>query len=589
VTSPLLSIKNLIVDFGETRAVDEISLDLMPGETIAIVGESGSGKTVTALSALRLLPHKGKIISGEIWYSERNGKTTDLLSLSLAEMRKYRGNDLAMIFQDPATSLNPVFTCGDQVAEAMIYNLGFSSKQANARTLELFNEVKFSDPEQIFNAYPHEISGGQKQRVMIAMAMACGPRAIFADEPTTALDVTVQKTILDLLKELQQKHDMGIVFISHDLGVVAELADRVIVMYKGKIVEQGPVLDIFSRPKHPYTRGLLASRPPLNARLHRLPTVADFLPLEKGLSNFDPLHISNYITPEERKASLQKLYEQKPLFRVEHLSAWFTKRSGLFSGKKEIIKAVDDVSFEVYPGETLGLVGESGCGKTTLVRSILRLNEAQAGNVFYKDINLTDLSENQLQPIRKDLQLIFQDPFSALNPRLSAGEAIMEPMKVHGILSDDSQRKSKVIELLERVNLRKEHFYRFPHEFSGGERQRICIARALSLSPRFIICDESVSSLDVSVQAQVLNLLNELKKDFGFTYIFISHDLSVVRFMSDRMMVMYQGKIIESGDPDEICKNPSSPYTRKLIEAIPSASAENIEAAVKRRKQLLPV
>jgi len=365
VTSPLLSIKNLIVDFGETRAVDEISLDLMPGETIAIVGESGSGKTVTALSALRLLPHKGKIISGEIWYSERNGKTTDLLSLSLAEMRKYRGNDLAMIFQDPATSLNPVFTCGDQVAEAMIYNLGFSSKQANARTLELFNEVKFSDPEQIFNAYPHEISGGQKQRVMIAMAMACGPRAIFADEPTTALDVTVQKTILDLLKELQQKHDMGIVFISHDLGVVAELADRVIVMYKGKIVEQGPVLDIFSRPKHPYTRGLLASRPPLNARLHRLPTVADFLPLEKGLSNFDPLHISNYITPEERKASLQKLYEQKPLFRVEHLSAWFTKRSGLFSGKKEIIKAVDDVSFEVYPGETLGLVGESGCGKTT--------------------------------------------------------------------------------------------------------------------------------------------------------------------------------------------------------------------------------
>ena len=589
MTSPLLSIKNLIVDFGETRAVDEISLDLMPGETIAIVGESGSGKTVTALSALRLLPHKGKIISGEIWYSERNGKTTDLLSLSLAEMRKYRGNDLAMIFQDPATSLNPVFTCGDQVAEAMIYNLGFSSKQANARTLELFNEVKFSDPEQIFNAYPHEISGGQKQRVMIAMAMACGPRAIFADEPTTALDVTVQKTILDLLKELQQKHDMGIVFISHDLGVVAELADRVIVMYKGKIVEQGPVLDIFSRPKHPYTRGLLASRPPLNARLHRLPTVADFLPLEKGLSNFDPLHISNYITPEERKASLQKLYEQKPLFRVEHLSAWFTKRSGLFSGKKEIIKAVDDVSFEVYPGETLGLVGESGCGKTTLVRSILRLNEAQAGNVFYKDINLTDLSENQLQPIRKDLQLIFQDPFSALNPRLSAGEAIMEPMKVHGILSDNSQRKSKVIELLERVNLRKEHFYRFPHEFSGGERQRICIARALSLSPRFIICDESVSSLDVSVQAQVLNLLNELKKDFGFTYIFISHDLSVVRFMSDRMMVMYQGKIIESGDPDEICKNPSSPYTRKLIEAIPSASAENIEAAVKRRKQLLPV
>ena len=589
MTSPLLSIKNLIVDFGETRAVDEISLDLMPGETIAIVGESGSGKTVTALSALRLLPHKGKIISGEIWYSERNGKTTDLLSLSLAEMRKYRGNDLAMIFQDPATSLNPVFTCGDQVAEAMIYNLGFSSKQANARTLELFNEVKFSDPEQIFNAYPHEISGGQKQRVMIAMAMACGPRAIFADEPTTALDVTVQKTILDLLKELQQKHDMGIVFISHDLGVVAELADRVIVMYKGKIVEQGPVLDIFSRPKHPYTRGLLASRPPLNARLHRLPTVADFLPLEKGLSNFDPLHISNYITPEERKASLQKLYEQKPLFRVEHLSAWFTKRSGLFSGKKEIIKAVDDVSFEVYPGETLGLVGESGCGKTTLVRSILRLNEAQAGNVFYKDINLNVLSENQLQPIRKDLQLIFQDPFSALNPRLSAGEAIMEPMKVHGILSDNSQRKSKVIELLERVNLRKEHFYRFPHEFSGGERQRICIARALSLSPRFIICDESVSSLDVSVQAQVLNLLNELKKDFGFTYIFISHDLSVVRFMSDRMMVMYQGKIIESGDPDEICKNPSSPYTRKLIEAIPSASAENIEAAVKRRKQLLPV
>jgi len=591
----LLEIKNLVTEFRteeETvKAVNDVSFTLSKGETIGIVGESGSGKSVTSLSVMRLIPNPpGKITGGEIIYHSKNKGPIDLIQLSEKEMRQLRGNEIAMIFQEPMTSLNPVYTCGDQVMEAILLHQKCTKKEAKDKTIALFNEVQLPRPEAIFDSYPHQISGGQKQRVMIAMAMSCQPNILIADEPTTALDVTVQATILDLMLKLQREHEMGIMFITHDLGVIAELADKVVVMYKGKIVEQGTVLEIFSNPQHPYTKGLLACRPPLNKRLHWLPTVADFMKTnENGEMIESTQSVADVteklvVTKEERKAAHKKLYSKAPILSIKNLQTYFPIKKGMFGKAKDFVRAVDDVSFDVYPGETLGLVGESGCGKTTLGRTVLRLIEPTAGEVLFNGSNITTLGTTEMRELRKDIQIIFQDPYSSLNPRITIGQAIMEPMQVHGILENDKARKERVIELLQRVNMNESHFYRYPHEFSGGQRQRICIARALALRPKFIICDESVSALDVSVQAQVLNLLNELKREFDFTYIFISHDLSVVKFMSDRMVVMNKGKIEEMGDADEIYNNPQTEYTKKLIGAIPKGQLEDIKASIDKKK-----
>ena len=584
----LLELKNLVTEFKTegtvVRAVNGISFTLNKGETIGIVGESGSGKSVTSLSAMRLIPSPpGEISGGEIIFHKDDGESVDLLKISEEEIRKHRGNDIAMIFQEPMTSLNPVFTCGNQVVEAIMLHQNMNKHEAKDLTIKLFEEVQLPDPERIFSTYPHQISGGQKQRVMIAMAMSCQPSILIADEPTTALDVTVQKTILQLMQKLQTERDMGILFITHDLGVIAELADKVVVMYKGNIVEQGNVWDIFSNPQHPYTKGLLACRPPLNKRYKFLPTVSDFMKEDE-----DGKIIENNITVEEftkdltipnseRELKQKELFAKEPILKIKNLKTYFPIRNGFFGGISSHVKAVDNVNFDVYPGETLGLVGESGCGKTTIGRTIIRLEEPTEGEMIYKGKDIAKMDAKELREFRKEVQIIFQDPYSSLNPRMTIGNAIMEPMQVHGILENDEQRKKRVEELLARVNLDPSHFYRYPHEFSGGQRQRIGIARALAVNPKFIICDESVSALDVSVQAQVLNLLNELKEEFGLTYIFISHDLSVVKYMSDRMLVMQDGKIEEMGDADQIYNDPQTEYTKKLIDAIPEGKLEDIK------------
>jgi peptide/nickel transport system ATP-binding protein len=577
VTLPLLEIKNLQVTFTsdgeETRAVDGVSLSVKAGQILGVVGESGSGKSVTSLSIMRLISWPpGKITGGEIIYRGRDSET-DLLKLDEDEMRSYRGNDIAMIFQEPMTSLNPVMSCGKQVSEAIVLHQKCSIKIAKEKTIQLFNEVKLPRPEAIFDSFPHQLSGGQKQRVMIAMALSCQPSVLIADEPTTALDVTVQKTILELLHEIQQKRNMGVIFITHDLGVVAEIADEVVVMYKGKVVENGPVTDVFNRPQHPYTKGLLACRPPLKHKLKKLPVISDFLSLDSsGVATHQDVKttvLGLEYSQEEIVANRGEIYSKSPVLQVKSLKKWFPVRKGIFGKVVDHVKAVNDVSFDVYPGETLGLVGESGCGKTTLGRVILKLIEPTSGEIWFKQQEITNFSSSEMRPLRKNLQIIFQDPYSSLNPRLNIGEALMEPMQVHNIHKNDRERKEKVMELLEKVSLRPEHFNRYPHEFSGGQRQRICIARTLTMNPEFIICDESVSALDVSVQAQVLNLLNDLKKEFNFTYIFISHDLSVVKFMSDRMVVMNKGRIEEMGFADDIYNDPKTEYTQKLIEAIP--------------------
>ena len=561
---PLLRINDLSIDFvsesGITTAIKNISLTVDRREILAIVGESGSGKSVTALSILKLLASTAKFTRGKIIFSEDGKNEIDLLRLSNKELQKIRGNKIAMIFQEPMTSLNPVFTCGSQVAESIQLHKKISTREAKQETIEWFRKVKLPEPEKVFSKYPHQLSGGQKQRVMIAMAICCKPSLLICDEPTTALDVTVQKNILQLIKELQEEQKMGVIFITHDLGVVSEIADKIAVMYKGKIVETNSRKAIFENPQHPYTKGLLACRPVFHQKGERLPVVSDFL-----VDNKTEIKSAN------EKQEIKNIENDKTeiLLRVKNLSVWFPVKKNLLGNPLSFTKAVDDVSFEVIKGETLGLVGESGCGKTTLGRTLLRLIEPTAGEIIYNGIDLTKKTSDEIISLRKDIQLVFQDPYSSLNPRLTIGSAIIEPLKVHGQYKNDKQRKEKVLALLEKVNLDSKHLHRYPHEFSGGQRQRIVIARALALNPSFIICDEPVSALDVSVQAQVLNLLNDIKKEFGFTTIFISHDLAVVRYISDRIMVMHKGKIVEQGAADEVYYHPKNEYTKNLIDSIP--------------------
>jgi len=606
---PLLQIESLSVDFISenarrlassrnsskagparqeiTHAVKNISFTVNRGEITALVGESGSGKTVTALSILQLLASPpASYSSGEILFSEDNNHSEDLLRKDRKELKHIRGNKISMIFQEPMSSLNPVFTCGQQVMEAILSHKKISKEEARLQTVEWLSRVRLPQPKNIFYRYPHQLSGGQKQRVMIAMAMCCRPALLICDEPTTALDVTVQKTILELIRQLQKEQNMGVLFITHDLGVVAEIADKAAVMYKGEIVEQNSISEIFNRPQHPYTKALLACRPVNHQRGERLPVVSDFLQIERQNPRVNSQKIpgtqeqatSNPVRPghpggQQLMTSPQGLpgsNQPITLLRVKDLSIWFPLKRNLFGKTLEFIKAVDNISFEVYKGETLGLVGESGCGKTTLGRALLRLIEPTRGKIIYAGHDLTAKKGDELNSLRKEIQIVFQDPYSSLNPRMTIGSAIAEPMKVHQLFRKAKERKNRVAELLQKVDLGPEHFNRYPHEFSGGQRQRIVIARALSLNPSFIVCDESVSALDVSIQAQVLNMLNDLKKEFGFTIIFISHDLSVVRYISDRIMVMNKGKIEESGGADDIYFNPQKEYTKKLIASIPN-------------------
>ncbi len=561
----LIEIKGLCISFGEQKTIKHLSYIVKEGEVLGVVGESGSGKSLTSLAVMGLLHPSAIVDSGEIIF-HHNGKSIDLLKLNEDQIRKFRGNDIAMIFQEPMTSLNPVIKCGEQVAEALRLHKKLSNKEAKERTIDLFKEVQLPRPESIYDSYPHQISGGQKQRVMIAMAISCEPKLLIADEPTTALDVTVQKTIIDLIKSLQVKRNMSVIFITHDLGVVAEIANHVVVMKGGEKVESGATQQLFENPKHPYTKGLLACRPPIDFRLKKLAIVEDFLALDQPVNDF----INQLkITPQEQLTELEKVLKQDHIIEVSNLNTHFPIQQGVFRKTVGYVKAVNDVSFHVHRGETLGLVGESGCGKTTLGRSILRLIEPTSGSVKYNGEELITLNAEAMRVKRKDLQIIFQDPYSSLNPRMKVGQAILEPMQVHKIEDNNKVRKEKVIDLMETVGLRAEQFDRYPHEFSGGQRQRVCIARALAMNPKFIICDESVSALDVSVQAQVLNLLNELKSKFSFSYVFISHDLSVVKYMSDRMIVMKEGQIEEMGIAEDIYRNPQSIYTQKLIEAIP--------------------
>ena len=562
---PLLSIKSLSVQFsndGElTAAVKNISFDISPGEIVAIVGESGSGKSVTALSILQLLPTQ-TVCRGEILFYQQDREPLELLKLPVAGINAVRGKAIAMIFQEPMTSLNPVFTCGHQVMEAIQLHQKVSKETARQKTIELFERVRLPEPASIINRYPHQLSGGQKQRVMIAMAMSCSPSLFIADEPTTALDVTVQKTILELIKELQQQNSMGVIFITHDLGLVADIADKIVVMYKGEIAEQGNAKDIFRSPQHPYTKALLACRPAGQPKGKRLPVVSDFL---------EPTRFpgDQSVVPDAADCQPANCQLNKTVLSVKNLTVSFPIKKNLFGKATQFFNAVDDVSFIVKKGETLGLVGESGCGKTTLGRTILQLIAPTSGEILLNGKDISRLKSSTLRSLRKDLQIVFQDPYGSLNPRITIGNAILEPLKVHGLLNNTAARKEKVMEMLEKVSLEPDHFNRYPHQFSGGQRQRICIARALALDPSFLIFDESVSALDVSVQAQVLNLLNDLKKEFGFTAIFISHDLSVVHYTCNRIMVMYKGKIVEEGEAGQVYHDPKNEYTQKLIGAIP--------------------
>ena len=542
----ILEVSNLSVAFDGRTVVEGVNFTLQRGTTLGIVGESGSGKSVSTLALMGLLPKNASVTGSAIL----NGK--ELLTLDEEGFRGIRGKRISMIFQEPMTSLNPVQKCGAQVVEMLRQHEEVGDKEARERVIELFREVLLPRPEKIFESYPHEISGGQKQRVMIAMALINKPDILIADEPTTALDVTVQKTILELLKDLQKKHGTSIIFITHDLGVIAQIADEIMVMYRGKVMEHGDAHSILHNPSEPYTKGLLACRPPLDSKPRRLPTVEDYL---EGV---------NRNVQDDANVSSHALTPSQPLISVKNLDVTYTLKKSFFGKPLQTLKGVDGISFDIMEGETLGLVGESGCGKSTLGRAMLRLIEHSSGSISYRGRSLDTLSAKEMRALRPKLQIIFQDPYSSLNPRITIGDAITEPLRVHG-----HAERSRTLELMEQVGLKAEWYSRYPHELSGGQRQRVCIARALILQPELVVCDESVSALDVSVQAQVLNLLNDLKEHYGFTYLFITHDLSVVHYMADRIMVMQKGKIVERGTPDDLFNNPQTDYTRTLIDAIP--------------------
>jgi peptide/nickel transport system ATP-binding protein len=618
MTDTILSVRNLQVEFpGDTKtvkAVDGISFDLRRGETLGIVGESGSGKSVTSFAVMGLVQPPGRVSAGEILFTPQpNATPINLASLPPEQMQLYRGGDIAMIFQEPMSSLNPVFTIGYQLIEAILRHQNITQPEAKQKAIAGLQEVKLlpSDdqlkeqyletakqtnspltPEKLaslvnlhkdsmLGRYPHQLSGGQLQRVMIAMAISCNPLLLIADEPTTALDVTVQATILELLHELQKKRDMAMIFITHDLGLISEIADKVAVMYKGKVVEFGESIDIFNNPKHPYTKGLVACRPTLSSRPQKLLTVSDYMSVEetpagemiiKAKSPASPIEIS----PQEVIQRFANLEKEAVIVQIKNLKVGFPIK-GVFGGTKRYYMAVNDVSFDIKRGETVGLVGESGCGKSTLARTLLRLIEAMSGQIIFENRDITQLEGQELQKLRREMQIVFQNPFSALDPRMKVGEAIMEPLVIHKQGKTKNERSQRAVYLLERVGLSGDAMNRYPHQFSGGQRQRVCIARSLALNPKFIICDESVSALDVSVQAQVLNLLKELQEEFGLTYIFISHDLSVVKFMSDRILVMNRGEIVEQGKAEDIYRNPKQEYTQKLIASIPTGSAERVK------------
>ncbi|MDF0554487.1 ABC transporter ATP-binding protein [Kamptonema sp. UHCC 0994] len=651
MSDTVLDVRDLRVQFqsagaGESpvlvNAVDGISFEVKRGQTLGIVGESGSGKSVTALAVMGLVPSSSAATTGEIWFSsaKSDGKQAvtstpvNLVQLLPRDRQQYRGSQISIIFQEPMSSLNPVYTIGFQLTEAICLHKNVSEVEARREAASLLQEVKllpsdaelrqkclaesqegskFADNDRdlmqlvnrqkqaMLDRYPHELSGGQIQRVMIAMAISCNPTLLIADEPTTALDVTVQATILALLRELRDQRGMAMMFITHDLGVIAEIADSVAVMYRGKIVEYGGIEQIYTNPQHPYTKGLLACRPNPEQQTLRLPTISDFM--EVTISASGELLIKEKVGKvEEYLKSEEKvnLKQSNPLLSVKNLRVGFPV-SGMFGETKRLFMAVNDVSFDVQPGETLGFVGESGCGKSTLARALLQLIPLTSGQVFFEGEEITPPNQanskwqwalnyrqnrqyaQKLQWLRRDLQIIFQDPFSSLNPRINIGDAVMEPMMIHGAGKSIKERRDRTAYLLERVGLNPDFMRRYPHEFSGGQRQRVCIARALALNPKFIICDESVSALDVSVQAQVLNLLKELQGEFGLTYIFISHDLSVVKFMSDRIMVMNRGKIEEIGLAEQIYRQPQQAYTRQLIASIPSGNLAQIQEKQVRR------
>lgn len=571
----LLDINNLSVSFNNGQsnvtAVKSISFQIYKGEIVCLVGESGSGKSVAANSVMRLLDESKTMITADrMSFMSKSGECLDILQLPKDKLPSLRGQEIGMIFQEPMTSLNPVIKCGDQVAEGLLIHGLESTHSVNDKVLELFKEVGLDDSKRIFDSYPHQLSGGQKQRIMIAMAMACNPSLLIADEPTTALDVTVQKKILEALKELSRNKGMAMLFISHDLNIVKQLADKILVMYKGEIVEQGSTLEVFNHPKHPYTKGLLSCRPPLKTKLRILPTLSDFIGNTEAEKPYATrLSDNNIITRQEHESAFKSLSSVEPILKINHVTTSFTQAGMFFWNKKKVFKAIQDISFVLYPGEVLGLVGESGSGKSTLGRTICRLLDSESGSVTYRNIELTNMPENEFRVFRKNIQIIFQDPYASLNPSMKAGDAILEPMIVHKLCANKQERIEKVYSLLESVGLPAESFHKYPHEFSGGQRQRISIARALSLNPEILICDESVSALDVNVQAQVLNLLNELRSKFNLSMIFITHDLSVVRFICDRVMVMKNGRLEEIGTVEQVMDNPASDYTRLLLESVP--------------------
>lgn len=613
-TTALLDIQGLKTYFhtgrGIVKAVDDLTITLEKGKTLGLVGESGSGKSVTSLSIMKLLPDTAaKIDSGSISFL---GK--DLVKLSDPEMRSIRGRDISMIFQEPGTSLNPVFRVGKQVMEAIMLHQKVTSVEAKKRTVELFHEVGILDPERRFSSYPHEMSGGQKQRVMIAMALSCNPELLIADEPTTALDVTIQSQILNLIRKLRDERGMSVLFITHDLGVIAEIADDVAVMFRGKLVEYKPVIEIFEKPEHPYTKGLLACRPALDTTYKRLPTVSDFMEIEETETGeytirekvFDEPQFINLTTHGRQRIlhprseletmgyrwdDVKNLPEsvfvkegENPILSLDQLQVYYPIKSGILRRTVDYVRAVDGISLNIYRGQTLGLVGESGCGKTTTGKAIVGLAPVTAGKILLEGNDLAHMSRAGRKPFRRKVQIIFQDPYSSLNPRMMVSTIITESMIAHNLGTSKQDRRDRAAALLEEVGLPADYLDRYPHEFSGGQRQRISIARALAVEPEFIICDESVSALDVSVQAQVLNLLKDLQEQYNLTYIFISHDLSVVKFMSDMMAVMNQGKMIELGPSEMIYQNPQQEYTRKLIQSVPTDDVTQIKKRVEHRK-----